>query len=153
MTLKNKYIPGGWEDTHKLFVRFERLSEFKFQIHLAELFKIASKRGKVIWIIPLPRRGLRNVSWRIVRLVSKGKNILLGNNIARPKLGLRCNALSTFWRDAIRDGKIIMEDRSTFSEIRNPSPQHRIFDGNNALGIPAPTAYSVRSVSRLRSLT
>lgn len=56
--MKNKSIPSWREDAHKLFIRFERLSKFELQVHLAKVFEIAGKGGEVVGIEPLPRRGL-----------------------------------------------------------------------------------------------
>jgi len=55
--IRNVLSTCGRKDAHKLFIRFEGLSKFELQLHLAEVFKIASERGKVVWIIPLPGRG------------------------------------------------------------------------------------------------
>jgi hypothetical protein len=56
------YVPRSRENTHELFKRLERLTSTECDIHFLEFLEVGSERSKVIWVIPLPRRRLRNVS-------------------------------------------------------------------------------------------
>ena len=51
-------LPCSREDTHKLLVGLERLTELEPEIHLVKVLEIGSERGKMVRIVPLPRRSL-----------------------------------------------------------------------------------------------
>jgi len=47
-------LPCGGEDTHQLLERFERLAEFKLDVHVGNVLKIRGKGREMVWIIPVP---------------------------------------------------------------------------------------------------
>lgn len=50
--------PGSGEHTHELLEWLEWLAEIKFNVHMLDVDEICSEGGKMVRVIPLPRRSL-----------------------------------------------------------------------------------------------